>query len=57
MKHNQHKSKQNRAVYGETIKGNPMYGMYSFRPIIGYTSAKETHENRMPNWAKLNNKG
>ncbi len=42
MEYNQHKSKQNRALYGESIR---------------HTSAKETHENRMPNWAKLNNKG
>ena len=40
MKHNQHKTKQSRAVYGETIRSNPMFGMFSFRPIIGYISEK-----------------
>lgn len=54
MKHNQYKSKQSRAVYGETIKDNPMFGIYSYRPIIGYTSAKETHEMNLPNYTKLN---
>ena len=54
MKHNQHKTKQSRAIYGETIRGNPMFGMYSYRPIIEYISAKEAHEINMSNYTKLN---
>lgn len=56
MKHNQKKTQSARAIYGETIRGNPMFGMRSITPIIGYVSAKKVHENCMPNWTKLNSK-
>ena len=54
MKHNQHKSKQSKAIYGETIRGNPMFGIHSCRPIIGYITPKEMHEMNMPNYTQLN---
>ncbi len=53
MKHNQHKSKHLRTKY-ETVRGNPMFGQGSFLMSLGTISAKEAHENEMPNYTKLN---